>query len=132
MSQENVDVVRRIYASWAPGSSPAESNLLHPDIEWVNPSDALEPGTRTSIEAFTSIIEGLDETIGDLRMDVERFIDAGDRVVVVATMRGHGSASGVAIERRHGSVWTIREGNAVRFQWFNEPDQALEAVGLRE
>jgi ketosteroid isomerase-like protein len=46
MSQENVEIVRRIYANWAPESSPSESNLLHPDIEWVNPRDALEPGTR--------------------------------------------------------------------------------------
>jgi ketosteroid isomerase-like protein len=64
-------------------------------------------------------------------MDAERFIDAGDRVVVIATMRGRGGASGVAVERRHGSVWTIRDGKAVRFQWFHEPDNALEAVGLR-
>jgi len=132
MSQENVEVVRRIYASWTPGSSPAESNVLDPDIEWVNPSDALEPGTRAGIGAFTSITEGLDDTISDLRMDVEQFIDAGDRVVVIATMRGRGSASGVAIERRHGSVWTIRNGKAVRFQWFYEPDEALEAGGLLE
>ena len=132
MSQENVEIVRRIYARWAPGSSPADSNLLHPDIEWVNPSYALEPGIRTGIEAFTSITEGLDETIGDFRMDVERFIDARDRVVVIATMRGRGSASDVEIERRHGSVWTIRDGKAVRFQWFYEPDEALEAAGLRE
>jgi ketosteroid isomerase-like protein len=132
MSQENVEIVRRIYASWAPGSSPAESDLLHPDIEWVNPSDALEPGTRTGIDAFTSITEGLDDTIRDLRMDVERFIDAGGRVVVIATMRGQGSTSGVEIERRHGSVWTIRDGKAVRFQWFYEPDEALEAAGLSE
>jgi len=132
MSRENVEIVRRIYASWAPGSSPAESNLLHPGIEWVNPGDALEPGTRTGIEAFTSITQGLDETIGDLRMDVERLIDAGGRVVAIATMRGHGSASGVDVERRHSAVWTIRHGKAVRFQWFYEPEEALEAVGLSE
>src|SRR5918994_2555195 len=107
MSQENVAIVRRIYGSWVPGSSPAESNLLHPDIEWVNPSYALEPGTQAGIEAFASITEGLDDTITALRMDVERLIDAGDRVVVIATMRGQGSASGVEVENRHGSVWTI-------------------------
>ena len=132
MSQDNVEIVRRIYANWAPESSPTDSNLLHPDIEWVNPSDAVEPGTRVGIEAFSSITDRLDETIGALRMDVERFIDAGDRVVVIATMRGHGSASGVEVERRHGSVWTIRDGKAVRFQWFRDPDEALEAVGRRE
>ena len=131
MSQENVEIVRRIYASWTPGSSPAESTLLHPDIEWVNPSYALEPGTRTGIDAFASITKGLDDTIRDLRMDVERIIDAGGRVVVIATMRGHGNASGVEVNRRHASVWTIRDRKAVRFQWFYEPDEALEAVGLR-
>jgi ketosteroid isomerase-like protein len=132
MTQENVEIVRCIYASWAPGSSPAESNLLHTDIEWVNPTDALERGTRRGIEAFTSITKELDETIGDFRMDVERLIDAGDRVAVIATMRGRGSGSGVQVENRHGSVWTIRDGKAVRFQWFHEPSEALEAVGLRE
>jgi len=132
MSQENVEIVRRIYASWVPGSSPAESNLLHSDIEWVNPSNALEPGTHAGIEAFTSITEQLDDTISDLRIEVDRCIEAGDRVVVIATMRGYGSASGVAIERRHGSVWTVRDGKAVRFQWFYEPEEALEAVGLSE
>ena len=132
MSQENVEVVRQIYASWGPGSSPAESNLLHPDIEWVNPRDALEPGTRMGIEAFTSITDELDDTIRNFRMEVERCIDAGDCVVVIATMRGYGSISGVEIQRRHGSVWTIRNGQAIRFQWFYEPAEALEAAGLSE
>jgi ketosteroid isomerase-like protein len=132
MSQENVEIVRRIYAKWAPGFSPSESNLLHRDIEWVNPPDALEPGTRKGIDAFTSIIEDLDDTIGGFRMDVELLIDVGDRVLVIATMRGHGTGSGVEIDNRHGAVWSIRDGKAVRFQWFHEPAQAFEAVGLRE
>jgi len=132
MSQENVEIVRRIYASWAPGSSPTESKLLHPDIEWVNPSYALEPGTRTGIEAFASITDELDDTVSDFRMHVERCIAVGDRVAVIATMRGRGRASDVEVENRHGAVWTIRDGKAVRFQWFNEPEEALEAVGLRE
>jgi ketosteroid isomerase-like protein len=87
---------------------------------------------RTGIEAFTSITGEFDDTVRDFRMDVERFIDGGDRVAVIATMRGHGSASGVEIERRHGSVWTIRDGKARRFQWFYEPDEAIEALVLRE
>jgi len=132
MSQENVEIVRRIYSRWAPGSSPADSDLLHPDIEWVNPSNALEPGTRTGIEAFTAITDELHDTIGDFRMEVERCVDVGDRVVVIATMRGYGSTSGVEIQRRHGSVWTIRDGKAVRFQWFHDPDEARAAAGLSD
>jgi ketosteroid isomerase-like protein len=132
MSQENVEVVRRIYTYWASGSSPAESSLLDPDIEWVNPPYALEPGTRSGIGAFTAITDELADRFGDFRMEVERLIDVGDRVVVAATMRGRGTGSGVEVENRHGSVWTVRGGKAVRFQWFQEPEEALEAVGLRE
>jgi uncharacterized protein len=132
MSQENVEIVRRIYASWEPGSSPSESNLLHPEIEWVNPPYAVEPGTRRGIDAFTSITDELDDRFEDFRMEVERLIDVGDRVVVTATMRGRGTGSGVEVENRHGSIWTVRDGRAVRFQWFQEPEEAREAVGLRE
>ena len=72
----------------------------------------------------------LNETVSDFRMDIERFVDAGDRVAVIATMRGRGSGSGVEVENRHGAVWTIRDGKAVRFEWFSEPGEALEAVGV--
>jgi len=27
-------------------------------------------------------------------------------------------------------VWTVRDGKAVRFQWFNDPAEALAAAGL--
>jgi hypothetical protein len=33
-------------------------------------------------------------------------------------------------ERKQGYVWTLRDRKAIRFQWFNEPHQALEAAGL--
>jgi ketosteroid isomerase-like protein len=31
-----------------------------------------------------------------------------------------------------GYVWTVRDGKAVRFQWFNDPAEALEAAGLSD
>jgi hypothetical protein len=29
-------------------------------------------------------------------------------------------------------VWTMRDGKAIRFEWFNSPAKALEAAGLSE
>ncbi|MQA72837.1 MAG: hypothetical protein GEU88_00525 [Solirubrobacterales bacterium] len=129
MSRENVEIVRRIYAAWVAGS-PVESDLLDSEIEWVNPEDAVETGVRRGRGAFASVAESLGDTFGDLRVDFERFIDVGDRVVVIGTMRGHGRGSGIEIERRQGYVWTIRDGRAVRFEWFSDPGAALEAAGL--
>jgi ketosteroid isomerase-like protein len=62
-------------------------------------------------------------------IETEQIIDAGDDVVVIGIARGTG-ASGVNVEWRQGYVWTVRDGKAVRFQWFNDPAEALEAAGL--
>lgn len=130
MPQENAEIVRRIYKAWTAGS-PLESGLLDPEIEWVNPEDAVETGARTGLEAFGSTLEGLGDTFEDLRVDFERFIDAGDRLVVIGTLRGKGRGSGLEADRRQGYVWTIRDGKAVQFESFNSPGRALESAGVQ-
>jgi hypothetical protein len=130
VSQENVDVVRRIYQAWEIDMTPEQSGLLDPDVEWVNPPEAVEPGTRKGIGAFTAAAEAVSDTFEEARVDIEEFFDAGDRVVVIATLRGRGRGSGADVERRQGYVWTLRDGKAIRFQWFNSAEQALEAADL--
>jgi hypothetical protein len=48
---------------------------------------------------------------------------------VLATITGTSRGAGVPIDREHGYVWTIRDGQAVRFRWFHSHAEALEAVG---
>jgi uncharacterized protein len=125
MSQENVEIVRAIYDAWSKGESPRD--LLDPDIEYVNPPYAVESGVRHGRSALDSVRE----VYPDFRVELERFVDAGEDVVVIGIARGT-SASGVATTRPHGFVWTVRDGRAVRFSWFHEPSEALKAVGLAE
>jgi hypothetical protein len=51
-------------------------------------------------------------------------------VVAIGTLRGVGRGSGIDIDRRQGYLWTIHDGKAVRFQWFNDPAEALAAAGV--
>jgi ketosteroid isomerase-like protein len=68
-----------------------------------------------------------------LTTDLEELIEAGEHgVVSVMVQRGRGRASGAEVEDRLGTVWTIREGKIVRVVWFPTPEEALEAVGLRD
>jgi ketosteroid isomerase-like protein len=62
--------------------------------------------------------------------EIEELLDAGEHVVVIGVLRGQGQSSGIAVERRQGYVWTVRDGRAVRFAWFNDPTDALAAAGL--
>jgi hypothetical protein len=61
-----------------------------------------------------------------------KYIDAGGDIVVIARVTGRGRGSGVGIHWQHGYIWTTRDGQGVRFRWFNKPEQALEAAGLRK
>jgi len=126
MSQENVQLVRSIYDAWREGTSARA--FMDPEIEYVNPPDAVEPGNRRGASSFARIRDAYD----GVRIDPVEVIDAGDDVVVIAEVRAVGRGSGVPIEWNHGYIWTIREGKAVRFRWFNDPGQALAAVGQVE
>ena len=125
MSQENVELVRSIYRLW--GADESARHLIDPDLEYVNPSYAVESGTRHDRGALSEVRE----VYPDFRVEPERFVDAGEDIVVIGIARGT-SASGLQAQWRQGYIWTVRDGRAVRFRWFNDPKEALEAVGLTE
>ena len=106
------------------------SGLLDPGIEWVNPPDAVERGTRQGIDAFGAAADSVEETFEDARVEIDEILDSGDRVIVLATLHGRGRGSGAGVERRQGYIWTFRDGKAIRFEWFNTPDAALTAAGV--
>jgi uncharacterized protein len=133
MSQENVEIVRGIYDAWALSDFPGSEHLLDPEIEYVNPPDAVEPGTRYGLAAFRRAVEQVFvEGWESWRYEPERFTPCGDRVAVVLRYRARGRGSRVDVEGRMSALWTLRGGKVVRFEWFQGPAEALEAVGLRE
>ena len=131
MTQENVEIVRSIYRAWAQGS-PVDSGLIAEDIEWVNDRRAIEPGTRRGSAAFDEAAGSVSSTFPGVRIEFERFVDVGDKVVVIGTLHGTGRGSGIEVGRRQGYVWTIRDGKAVRFEWFNDAEEALKVAGVAE
>lgn len=125
MSAANVEVVRRIHEHWDRDESVRD--LVADDMEYVNPSYAVEPGTRVGRRWFGSVRE----TYPDFLFHIERYVDTdGDDVVVLGRYTASGGASGIELEGEHGYVWTISDGRAVRFQWFQSHGEALAAAGI--
>ncbi len=125
-----MELVRRIHGIWASDGLGAATELLDPGIEWVNPDDAVEPGVRRGLPSVIEADKSVNLSFDDVELDIEDFLDAGDHVVVIATLHARGRGSGATVNRRQGYVWTIANGRAVRFSWFNDPAVALEAAGL--
>jgi ketosteroid isomerase-like protein len=63
-------------------------------------------------------------------MEPEMLTAVGDQVAVSVRYRARGRSSGVEVEGRESAVWTLRDGKVVRYEWFQQPDEAFEAVGL--
>jgi len=125
VSEENVELIRRIYDAWEREESARD--FIAEDVEYVNPDYAVEGGTRRGRKSFGVVRE----TYDDFQLTIDRYIDAGgDDVVVLAHYAASGTGSGVQLEGEHGYVWTVRDGQGVRFQWFQSHREALEAAGL--
>ncbi len=132
MSQENVELVRRIYAyGLLDHAVDAIQPLLHPDVEFVNPAEAVEPGTRRGIDeamiAFRAV--GAFETTTS---EVRELFPAGDSVVAAVTFRARSRDSDVALTQDEAHTWTFRDGKVTRFEWCRNLTSALEAAGLSE
>ena len=70
---------------------------------WGNPQYAVEPGTRRGRPSSS--------------------------VVVTGRWAGKGTGSGVRLETPFSSALTLRNGKVVRYEWFRDKAEALEAAG---
>ncbi len=130
MSQENVEVVRRLYRAWQREGFGVVADLMDPAIEYVNPSYAVESGTRHGFDEFAAAAQAVLSVYGDYQVAAVRFYEVGDRVAVRARVSTRSLGNDVPIEAERGYVFDIRDGRVVRFAWFNDPREALKAVGL--
>jgi ketosteroid isomerase-like protein len=73
------------------------------------------------------------EDFEDFAIKPEQIIDAAnDRVVAITHTYGTGKGSGARVELRSGAIFTLEGRRIVRADFFIDPNNALQAVGLRE
>ena len=140
MAQENVDFLKALFAGAAGLDKQAMLDALpeliaqtcDPAIEWVEDPQRADRrvyhGHAGVRESWKRWLENFDE----YGFEVERIVDAGDRVLVVACEQGRGSLSGATISQRIYSVFSFRGGKIARYEEFYDERAALEAAGLRE
>lgn len=132
MSQENVEIMRAAYAEFERGNFWIPE-LFDPSVRvvWLPSLFGYDKET-VGLEAMSDLLK---EWLGSWELATqvaERFIDAGDQVVVICEWRGRGKASGVSTKWRYGAVWTLRGGKVISLISYPDPADALDAVGLSE
>jgi ketosteroid isomerase-like protein len=134
MSQENVEVVREVFESFADGDQKRTARLVDPEVEFHGTVGGLEEGrVAHGLPQIVEMFEKEDlEAWEERRLEPEGFIDADDDVVVLLHEYRRGRGSGVELESDTAVVFAVRDGRVVRIQGYMDRDAALEAAGLRE
>jgi ketosteroid isomerase-like protein len=132
MSQENVEIVRSVYAD-PRGLTAAASDKVAADAEF----------DFTAVYPDRPIVRGVEElrrfrdsgpwSGSPIHFEPERFFDVDDeRVLVFVRVSATGDKSGAQVDIRVAHEFTIRDDRVVRFVVHGNRDQALEALGLSE
>lgn len=136
MSQENVEIVRRVYDAAARRDAATVLAFYDPEVEWDFSQHAyaalMGRGVYRGHEGLQRWWREWHEAWEESQDNCDELLDAGEQVISVVTTRGRGRASGVEVELHMAGVWTLREGKVVRVAWFPTLAEAMEAAGLRE
>jgi ketosteroid isomerase-like protein len=132
MSQENVEIVRRMYGAFHNGD--VEGALAHFDPDVVVDASKGRPDLgighgRDQVRRFVISWVG---TWDEWREEIEEMRDLGNRVLVLTVQHGRGKGSGVEVEAPYALLYDLHGGKITRMALYQEPADALEAAGLRE
>jgi ketosteroid isomerase-like protein len=137
MSEENVEIVRRIYAAAARRDAIAVLAEYDSELEWdvsrSHMARLVGEGVYRGHAGLRRFFRAYHDAWDDVSYGFDELIDAGDnQVVSVDIEHARGRSSGADVELTQYAVWTIRNGKVIRAAWFSNRAEALEAAGLSE
>ena len=128
MSQENVEVVRRIYEAFAAGDVAAILEAADPNIRCYDRPDRPGASVYSGHDGLLEFRESDRDVFENVRYEPSDFIDAGDHVVVRIRQTGRGKASSVPVEEVIANAWKLRDSKCVEVRVYSSEREALEAV----
>jgi ketosteroid isomerase-like protein len=123
---EMAEVMRGAYEAFSRGELDAVVDLLHPEVEWVPPTDSVEPHPLRGRDAVRDYLAP--NIFEEQSAEPLELIEEGDRVLVVARVRARARGSGIEIDQVVYHLFTIENGLAVRFSAHIDREDALAAL----
>jgi uncharacterized protein len=131
MSEENLELIRRLYRAMDARDVEAAAELSDPALEWI-PDRRVGEGPVSGRKQVIRFFEDRAAMFGEIRTEIERLWDSGDKVLAFIRLRGVGRSSGAGFDVRIAHLWTISDGRVIRGEGYGDRDEALEAAGVSE
>jgi ketosteroid isomerase-like protein len=125
------EALRQAYAAFNRNDIPETVIALDPQIEWTEPPEFPAGGTYHGHEGVKAYLSQSRANWAEGSSEPERFIVAGDRIVVFVHARIRLKDSTEWHEVRLADVFTFRNGKAIQMRAFADRRQALEWAGVK-
>lgn len=132
MSEENVELVRRLGDSFRARDAKTPFEILDPAVVWDT--------TRSDFPGLSEVFHGHEgvrtfwrrwlDAWDQIDFDASGWFDADDMVVVFYEQRNHGRLSGIWADLRWAGLWEFADGRVVRLTMYTDFAEALRVAGL--
>lgn len=126
---DNVEILREGYEAFNERNMEAVMEVFDEDIEWHEPEGWRYGGTYHGPDEVGSVFENAFSDIEDLELDTDRFIDGGETVVVLGTLRGTATESDETLAVPFAHVHDMEDGQTTRFQQYTDTAQIERTLG---
>ena len=124
--------VRALIEAWNARDVEAIRSLVHDDIVWINPPNALEPGTRVGRDALIEVFQAQWPMVDTI--EIERLEHREGSVLTASRVTATIPGSDGRVETRVVTRWLLRDGLISASEQIgagSDFEQALEAAGLK-
>jgi hypothetical protein len=124
-----IATLRDAYVAFNRGDIDAAVAGLDPQVEWSEPESFPGGGIYHGRDGAKQYLTQSRTAWAEVISEPERFIDAGDRIVVFVHARVRAKGSNDWQEVRLADVYTVRDGRIVAMRAFADRQEALHWVG---
>jgi ketosteroid isomerase-like protein len=132
MGEEAVETIAQAFTAFNRRDLPALLSVCHSDIDWIPMRAAAADRRYHGHDGVRRALDDVQEEFEELHNDPRRWVDLGDRVVIVGRFVAKERATGLRIDNPGAWMCELRDGLVVRMQVFPSEDAALEAARDRD
>jgi ketosteroid isomerase-like protein len=133
MSQDNVEIAKRVVDAFNRRDVEDFFLLAAPDFEWFPAmAGTVEGGGYRGRDGIEKYLVDIGEAWEEYRVFAEEFRDLDDRVVMLGRIEGRGRGSHAWIDSPTGTIFEFLGGKMSRLRTYLDHGEALRAAGLSE
>jgi ketosteroid isomerase-like protein len=128
---DDIDVVRRVYAAFLSRDLPAVLELQAQDAVWsvAGPHDQIPwAAPRKGHQGVADFLKTLGQWLAAEQFEIRDYLADGEKVVALGYQRGHVRPTGYPYEFDFVHVWTLREGLVTGFRVYYDTAYVASAL----